>query len=202
MMDMTLMRERISYQGVLLAGFSLITTVALVIANYYTAPAIGIAEQHDLEQSLGQVLPAGFADNNLLKDVVVLKNAAGAPVEVHRARKGSAVQGAVFEASSPGYAGPVDVLVGINRDGVVQGVRVLRHAETPGLGDKIEEAKSNWIHSFEGKGLTTAKWLVKKDGGDFDQFAGATITPRGVVKAVKEALEFHQAQHAAIYDEK
>jgi len=171
------------------------------VANGYTAPAIHEAEEQDLEASLRQVLPQGFSDNNLLTDVVVVKDAAGRKVDVHKASKGGVQQGAVFKTSSAGYAGPIVILVGISRDGVVQGVRVLRHAETPGLGDKIEVAKGDWIHSFEGKALSTARWQVKKDGGDFDQFAGATITPRGVVKSVKEALEFHQANHAAIYAE-
>lgn len=194
------LREGISYQGVLLAGFSLLTAAALVVANGHTAPAIKAAEQNDLVASLSQVLPEGFSDNDLLKDVVTLKAPHGEPVEVHRARKGAALRGAVFKTTTNGYAGPIAILVGVSRDGAVQGVRVLRHAETPGLGDKIDEAKSPWIHSFEGKALGSARWLVKKDGGDFDQFAGATITPRGVVKAVKEALEFHQANLAAIYD--
>lgn len=201
-MEMSLLRERISYQGVLLAGFSLLTTAILVLANRYTAPAISAAEQHDLELSLGQVLPTGISDNNILKDVVTLKSAAGTPVAVHRARKGGEVRAAVFETASPGYAGPIVLLVGVSRDGVLHGVRVLRHTETPGLGDKIEEAKSNWIHAFDGKSLSNAKWGVKKDSGEFDQFAGATITPRAVVKAVKEALDFHKANHAAIYEEK
>jgi Na+-translocating ferredoxin:NAD+ oxidoreductase subunit G len=198
-MNVATLREGISYQGGLLAFFSTVTAAALVIAAVYTSPAIHVAEQHDLETSLAQVLPQGYNDNNLLQDVVHVKDADGVDVEVHRASKGGALNGAVFTTSSSGYAGPIVILVGISRDGVVQGVRVLRHNETPGLGDKIDEAKTNWVHAFEGKALATAKWLVKKDGGDFDQFAGATITPRAVVKAVKEALEFHQAHLDAIY---
>jgi electron transport complex protein RnfG len=199
MINMATLREGISYQGLLLAGFSMLTAASLVFANVHTAPAIHVAEQHDLEVSLGQVLPAGFSDNNLLKNVVVIKDDGGNDVEVHRASKAGIVQGAVFKTTGIGYAGPIIVLVGISKDGVIQGVRVLKLGETPGLGDKIEEAKTDWIHSFEGRSLSTARWLVKKDGGDFDQFAGATITPRGVVKAVKEALAFHQAHRDVIY---
>lgn len=193
------LREGISYQGVLLALCSALTAASLVVANSHTAPAIHLAEEHDLEMSLNQVLPAGFNDNNMLKDVISVKDAGGAVVEVHRASKNGVFKGAVFTHTGWGYAGAIVVLVGISRDGVVQGVRVLKHGETPGLGDKIDEAKTNWIHSFEGKALSTTKWLVKKDGGDFDQFAGATITPRAVVKAVKEALEFHQSNTSIIY---
>lgn len=198
-MELSLLRQRIGYQGALLAAASLITTGALVVANIATAPAIRQAAAHDLELSLAQVLPAGFADNDLLADVVRLHDARGTEIEVHRARKGSAFTGAVFQTEGSGYAGAISLLVGISRDGVVQGVRVLRHAETPGLGDKIEVAKSPWIRGFEGKSLANAKWGVKKDGGEFDQFAGATITPRGVVKAVKEAIEFHQSHLPEIY---
>lgn len=198
-MNMATLREGISYQGVLLAAFSMLTAASLVFGNAVTASASSAAEENDLKLSLTQVLPAGFSDNDLLKDVVVIKDDRLGDVEVHRAAKNGVVKGATFETSSSGYAGPIKILVGISSDGVVQGVRVLKHAETPGLGDKIEEAKTSWIHSFEGKALTNTRWLVKKDGGDFDQFAGATITPRAVVKAVKEALEFHQAHHDAIY---
>jgi electron transport complex protein RnfG len=103
-----------------------------------------------------------------------------------------------------GYAGNIVCVMGVSNEGKILGVRVIKHAETPGLGDKIEPAKSNWIHSFEGKWLgepPVEKWGVKKDGGVFDQFAGATITPRGVVKAVKQGLEFFEQNRAALLDE-
>lgn len=119
--------------------------------------------------------------SDLLKDSVVINNDKAVPVTVYRGRKAGAFSSAVFQCNGRGYAGEIVVLVGVNVEGVVQGVRVLKHSK-PGLGDKIEEAKSSWIHSFEGKALGTAKWGVKKDGGEFDQFAGATITPRGVVR--------------------
>ncbi len=99
----------------------------------------------------------------------------------------------VFKVQARGYAGPVVSMMGVDRDGTLLGVRVIKHTETPGLGDKIEPAKSNWIYEFEGKSLSdppAGKFAVKKDGGVFDQFAGATITPRAVVKSVKGGLEF------------
>ena len=94
--------------------------------------------------------------------------------------------------------GTIVLLVGVLADGRLAGVRVIGHKETPGLGDKIEVAKADWIHAFAGKALATARWAVKKDGGEFDQFAGATITPRAVVKAVKEGLAFYAAHRAEI----
>ncbi len=198
-MNMATLREGISYQGILLAVFSMLTAAALVFANLKTAPAIHLAEDQDLAISLKQVFPQGFSDNNLLKDMIVISDAKFGKIEVHKAYKNGIAQGAVFSTSSVGYSGIITVLVGISKDGIIQGVRVIKHTETPGLGDKVEETKTNWVHSFEGKALNTARWLVKKDGGDFDQFAGATITPRAVVKAVKEALEFHQTNRKAIY---
>lgn len=196
-MELAVIREKIGYHGLLLAVATVATGLALMSANQVTSKAIEAAAQEDLKSSLTQVLPAGLADNDMLKDTVVIQGGA-APITVYRGRKAGTFSAAVFQYSGRGYAGEIQLLVGVNADGVVQGVRVLKHAETPGLGDKIEEAKSPWIHSFEGKALGTAKWLVKKDGGEFDQFAGATITPRGVVKAVKEALEFYSAHRTEI----
>jgi electron transport complex protein RnfG len=92
-------------------------------------------------------------------------------------------------------------MMGVDRDGSVLGVRVIKHTETPGLGDKIDPAKSNWIYEFEGRSLgdpPPAKFAVKKDGGVFDQFAGATITPRAVVKSVKGGLEFFAREKARL----
>jgi electron transport complex protein RnfG len=105
--------------------------------------------------------------------------------------------------SGNGYAGAVECIMGVDRTGRITGVRVIKHRETPGLGDKIEAVKSRWIFAFEGKYLgdpPAEKWAVKKDGGVFDQFAGATITPRGVVKAVKGGLEFFEQNRAQLLD--
>jgi electron transport complex protein RnfG len=113
-------------------------------------------------------------------------------VTVYRARRAGRVEAVVFKTVGRGYAGPIVCIMGVARDGQLLGVRVLKHSETPGLGDKIEPAKDRWIYAFEGKSLDAPpadKWAVKKDGGVFDQFAGATITPRGVVRAVKGGLE-------------
>ena len=120
---------------------------------------------------------------------------------VYRSRQAGTVNGAVFQTSARGYAGDIVVLIGVDARGTLLGARVIRHQETPGLGDKIEIAKATWIEDFTGKSLTEPspdKWGVKKDGGVFDQFAGATITPRAVVKAVKQGLEFFSAHRDEI----
>jgi len=101
-----------------------------------------------------------------------------------------------------GYSGDIKLIVGINLDGTIAGVRALSHKETPGLGDKVDLRKSNWILNFNGRSLlqpSIEQWAVKKDGGTFDQFTGATITPRAVVKSVKKALLFFQQQRDVIF---
>jgi electron transport complex protein RnfG len=123
------------------------------------------------------------------------------PSAVWVARKGGQITGLVLEATAPdGYSGDIALLIGLSAAGDVLGVRVTAHRETPGLGDYIDIAKSNWIRLFDGHSLTRPElklWKVKKDGGAFDSVAGATITPRAVVKAVRSALEYvdkHRAE--------
>ena len=103
--------------------------------------------------------------------------------------------------TTQGYSGDIDLLVGINRDGSLAGVRIVAHRETPGLGDGIELSKSNWVLGFDGRtrqGADDPRWAVRKDGGDFDQFTGATITPRAVVAATGDALDFFEANRDAL----
>lgn len=196
-------RDRLAYQPLSLGIVALATSAALVVANQVTHPKIVEAEERDLQVSLSEVLPEGFADNNLLKDAITLPGDDGKPIIFYRARKAGAVTGAVFQSVGRGYGGELVVLIGVDTQGTLLGARVIRHKETPGLGDKIEAAKSKWIHDFEGKSLTSPppeQWGVKKDGGVFDQFAGATITPRAVVKAVKAGMTFYAAHRREILE--
>ena len=198
-------RDRLSYQPLSLGFIALATSAALVVANQVTHPKIVEAEERDLQASLAEVLPAGFADNELLKDTISLTGDDGKPVTIYRARKAGSITGAVFQTVGRGYGGEMIVLIGVDAKGTLLGARVIRHKETPGLGDKIELAKSKWIRDFEGKSLESPpaeKWAVKKDGGVFDQFAGATITPRAVVKAVKEGMKFYVAHRDEILEGK
>lgn len=203
------LREQISYQGISLGIVAMLCSAALFMGNDLTRDAIAKAEADDLAASLAQVLPAGN-DNDLLNDTVIIgaggtTPAVGAggtsPVTVYRARKGGVMTGVVFQMAQRGYAADIVVLMGVDMEGRLLGARVIKHAETPGLGDKIEIAKAKWILDFNGKSLSDPppeKWGVKKDGGVFDQFAGATITPRAVVKAVKSGLEFFAAHREEI----
>ena len=197
-------REKIGYQPVLLGVFALLASGALAWASGATSEAIAAAEAKDLRDSLSEVLPQGFADNDFLNDKVEIERN-GKPVTIYRARQGDVVKGAVFKVAERGYAADIQVLMAVDAEGKTLGVRVLKHAETPGLGDKVDIKKDPWIKSFDGKSLsdpTPEKWGVKKDSGVFDQFAGATITPRAVVKAVKGGLEFYAAHRKEIVGEK
>jgi electron transport complex protein RnfG len=195
------LRGKLGYQGILLGGVALLTSAALAYAAHITEADIKAAEAADLKQSLTQVLPGEY-ENDLLKDTVTLPGKDG-DVLVYRGRRAGKVEAIVYRVIGHGYAGNIVCVVGLSREGNILGVRVISHKETPGLGDKIEPAKGDWIHSFEGKWLgepPLEKWAVKKDGGVFDQFAGATITPRGVVNAVKGGLEFFEQNRAAMLE--
>lgn len=201
-MSLEQLRGKLFYQGLLLGGVALLTSAALAFASRATEADIKAAEAADLKQSLSQVLPGEY-DNDLLNDTVTLTSEQGEML-VYRARRAGKVEAVVYRVVGSGYAGAIVCVMGVSREGKILGVRVIKHAETPGLGDKIEPAKGDWIHSFEGKWLgepVAEKWAVKKDGGVFDQFAGATITPRGVVKAVKGGLVFFEKERARLLDE-
>lgn len=187
-------------------GLFAIATVGVVAAiQQGTAPRIAAAEREAQVQALAQILPAGSYDNHLLDNSrlvqdELLGNRNPAPAYLATlAGKPSAV---ILQVTAPdGYSGSIKLLVGILADGRLAGVRALHHRETPGLGDKIDLAKSRWILGFDDKSLSQpdeAGWAVKKDGGQFDQFAGATITPRAVVKAVHKALQYFDKHKAEL----
>ncbi|MBK1619770.1 electron transporter RnfG [Lamprobacter modestohalophilus] len=209
-------RDGIGYQALLLAGFALAASVLLVVGNLVTKGPIAERKAEDLLASLEQVIPAELHDNDLLANPMMiprssLNSGSGSsrspsrhgenPIIVYRALRGLDVTAVAFETLGQGYAGPIRVLLGIGVDGRILGARVLAHSETPGLGDKIEIARDAWITDFNGRDLTDPppeQWAVKKDGGVFDQFSGATITPRAVVAAIKGGLEIFAAQRDAL----
>jgi electron transport complex protein RnfG len=190
-------RKRLGYQAGLLGGFVLLSAAMLIIGNLSTHAVIEKRLSEDLQASLERVIPAPLYTNNLLDAPLLVTDAQGRQVQVYRGIKAHQVTAVAFRIIGNGYAGEIELILGLDSDGRILGVRVLSHAETPGLGDKIEERKSDWIFGFNGKSLentTSDQWRVKKDGGEFDQFTGATITPRGVVKAIHQGLDFYQ-QH-------
>lgn len=181
---------------------------ALLSGTYETTKApIAASEREARLHLFSQVLPANLHDNDLLQDGVELppNDALGqhGTSMAYRARLHGQPTGVILEAIAPdGYSGEIKLLVGINADGTLTGVRVLAHKETPGLGDYIDLAHGNWIKNFDSLSLAKRSddgWKVKKDGGQFDYMTGATITPRAVVKAVHKALIYFASQRDKIF---
>jgi electron transport complex protein RnfG len=190
------MSERPITHAVVLGAFCLGFGILLAATNEITKDQIEIRKVEDLQNSLVQVIPPSIHDNNPVKDAVVVKNDEGKDVTIYRATKDGKITGIAYAIEGSGYGGPISLILGLDADGKILGVRATAFKETPGLGDKIDPAKSDWITRFTGLSLGNPvpdKWKVKKDGGQFDQFAGATITPRGVVAAIKGGLDFFAA---------
>lgn len=200
------LRPQLHFQAGVLAGFALAAALLLGIADLATRGVIQTRLAEDLKARLEEVVPAELYDNNLLADVITVPSAdaniGSAETLVYLAKKHGEISAVSFKFVAPdGYAGPISLVMGIDRNGEILGVRVIAHVETPGLGDKIEVSKSKWVLSFNGKSLdnlTVEQWAVKKDGGVFDQFAGATITPRKVVQAIKRGLEFYRVHRGKL----
>ena len=175
----------------------------MTVTEYNTRQAIAENEYRVLLRNLTALLPADKLDNDIVNDILLIPAATllGTDNEspVYRARLHGNPVAAIFNTIAPnGYSGKIHLLVGVYVDGSIAGVRALKHAETPGLGDALEIRKSRWILDFNGKSLDNparTKWRVKRDGGVFDQFTGATISPRAVVQAVKNTLLYYE-QHA------
>ncbi|WP_279045699.1 electron transport complex subunit RsxG [Cedecea davisae] len=179
--------------GVALALFAALFTGLTALVNELTKPTI--AQQSALQQKMlfDQVIPDDVYDNNIQNSCLLVKDSPlgkGAR-HIYVARKGDTPVAVVMETTAPdGYSGAIQILVGADFKGTILGTRVTEHHETPGLGDKIELRLSDWITHFTNKriqGSDDASWAVQKDGGQFTQFTGATITPRAVVNAVKRA---------------
>lgn len=199
------MPRSVSKNALVLSLFAVLTVGLVALTEWGTRERIQRAEQQAQLRALSEILPATRYDNDLLSQHLQLNDALlgegpqAAWLAFH-AGKPSAV---ILQATAPdGYSGSIRLLVGIYADGELAGVRVLNHRETPGLGDRIELAKSPWILSFNGRSLTNpveSGWAVKKDQGVFDQFAGATITPRAVVAAVHRALRYFDAHQETLF---
>lgn len=193
--------------ALILAGFSVVGAGLVAVTYTSTKDIIAKAQQAALETSLNQLVPADRYDNRVVEDAieVVAPEWLGTnqPVTVYRARKnGQPVALFATPYAPDGYSGPIQLLIGVYADGTLAGVRVLAHKETPGLGDGIDEKRSPWILAFAGKSLENPPlehWKVKKDGGAFDQFTGATVTPRAVVKATRQFLEYVQTHQEALF---
>lgn len=202
-MDATLVRDT-TRTALALLVFSVIGATLLSGTFGLTAPSIERSERAAKLKLIAQALPAGAYDNNPVADARPLpvnpQLGLKRPGMAYVAYRGATPVAVALEVVAPdGYSGEIKLLVGIRADGLLTGVRVTGHRETPGLADYIEIGKSPWIRQFEGKSRsapTPEQWKVRKDGGVFDSMAGATITPRAIVKAVARALDYFAANKA------
>lgn len=196
------MLEMMRKNALTLAIFALACTAVVALTHRLTQSTIIEQEQAQLLKVLDELLPDSNHDEPLFDHCVMLTSpqflGSNNPLPVFTAVKNGEPQGYAIEAIAPdGYSGDIKLIVGVKIDGTLNGVRVLNHNETPGLGDKIELKRAPWILSFNGKSMTDEKdprWAVRNDGGQFDAFTGATITPRAVVKAVRKVLLLVQQQ--------
>ena len=203
----TIGRRQVLISGIFLWVFAIAGTTLVALTEYSTRESIIENERQVLLRNLHALLPGDRFDNDIATDTLNLPSSPLLGTDnvsiVYRARLGKEPVAAIFNSIAPnGYNGKIHLLVGVNRNGSLAGVRVIKHAETPGLGDAVEIRKSPWIKSFDGKSLTNpgpSGWQVKRDGGDFDQFTGATITPRAVVAAVRNTLLYYQQNADMIF---
>ncbi|MDT0582963.1 electron transport complex subunit RsxG [Brumicola blandensis] len=193
--------------GLILGAFALVTTGLIALTFNGTETRIKAAEEKQLLSVLNELVPESQHTNELHLDCIVIKDSLLGSSEskrIFRARNESNNVAAVLEATAPnGYSGEIKLVVAADINGDSLGARVIKHEETPGLGDKIDIRVSDWILSFNDvpfDGEADNRWQVKKDGGQFDQFTGATITPRAVVEAVKNALLYFNQNQALIFN--
>ena len=193
--------------GATLGLIAAVCTALVALTYQFTDARIAVNEQAWLEQSLQPALSGLFFDSGISESVITIPAPHELPgsedAVVYRVYSGESPVAALFVVSArDGYAGAIRVLVGVDMDGAVTGVHVLAHRETPGLGDLVETSKSDWIRQFDRRSLRSPVangWKIKRDGGEFDQLTGASVTTRAIVKAVKETLQYFGANAAAVF---
>ena len=193
--------------GVTLASIAAVCTALVATTWYMTRDQIAANEKAWLEQSLEPALSGIFFEGGVTESMLVIPAPHDLPgpddVVVYRVFAEDEPVAALFAVTArDGYAGPIRILLGITWDGVVTGVRILQHRETPGLGDRIVSTKSNWVFQFDGRSLgdpVLERWALKTDGGDFDQLSGASVTPRAIIKAMRETLIYFSEHREALF---
>jgi len=204
-----MLRESVSRNSALLAVFAVCTALLLTGTYLSTRDRIALEKRKAEEKALLQIVPRSRHDNSMLDETIpVGPEAAGLGLRegkrIYVARQAGDIVAVIIPVTAPdGYTGDIDLIVGVNSDGTVAGVRALAHKETPGLGDQVDIKKSDWVLGFNGRSLRNPSptgWRVKKDHGVFDQFTGATITPRAVVAATFRALKYAEANRETLFD--
>lgn len=193
--------------GVTLAAIAAVCTALVAFTYELTDEKIAENEQAWLEQSLEPALSGLYFDSGVSESKVTIPAPHELPgaedAMVYRVYADETPVAALFVVSArDGYAGAIRLLIGIDADGAITGIHVLAHRETPGLGDLVESSKSDWVRQFDGRSLGDPRvegWKIRRDGGEFDQLTGATVTPRAIVKAVRETLLYFDANSAAIF---
>jgi electron transport complex protein RnfG len=193
--------------ALLLGVVAVLGTALLASVDRLTRDRIVDQQRRAVLRQLNQIIPPALYDNALHDDSIELFEPEffhhKKPLTVYRARREGQPVAAIFRlVAADGYNGDIELLVGVDHDGVLLGVRITAHRETPGLGDAIELDKNDWVLGFDGRSLgnpPASAWKVRKDGGEFDQFTGATITPRAVVTAVRRSLEFHRLHRDSLF---
>ncbi len=193
--------------ALILGVLAAICTALVAYTHQQTAPRIEQNRKDFLEQSLAPALGGLYFDSDLSKSMLTIEPPhelpGNGPATVYRVFREAEPVAALFVVSArDGYSGPIRLLIGIEASGDISAVRILEHQETPGLGDKIEASKSDWVEQFPGKSLgnpTLEQWAIKRDGGSFDQLTGASITPRAVIKAIRETLLYFDANRDTVF---
>ena len=193
--------------GVTLAVVAAFCTSLVAFTWQQTEERIEANKKAWLERSLQPALAGLFFDSPVTESMIIIPAPHDLPGSedaiIYRVFAGETPVAALFVVSArDGYAGPIRFLVGISMDGTVTGVRVLEHRETPGMGDRIEMTKSDWVLQFDGRSLQDpelGQWAIKDDGGEFDQLTGASVTPRAIIKAIKQTLQYFDGNRDAIF---
>jgi electron transport complex protein RnfG len=193
--------------GLTLAVIAAICTALVALTFQATRERIAANEKALLEQSLQPALAGTFYDSGVSESRLVLPSPHGLPgnepAVVYRVfAEGEPVAALFAVTARDGFSGPIRILVGIDVDGTVTGVRILRHRETPGLGDKIESVRSDWVFQFDGRSMgdpVATGWAIEVDGGEFDQLTGASVTPRAIIKAIRDTLNYFETHQDAIF---
>jgi electron transport complex protein RnfG len=192
--------------ALLLGVFAAVGTAMVAFVQHSTKARIAANERAEMLRSLHEILPDSAYDNDIINTTIEITHEALGDDEINTAYlafKQQTPVGVVLTVTAPGgYNGPIKLLVGLYHDGSIAGVRVVAHRETPGLGDKIEIRRHPWISGFDGRSLQDPPgnlWKVKQDGGVFDQFTGATITPRAVVDAVRRSLLYFAENNEELF---
>ena len=199
--------KSIRFNSWVLGLFALVTAALLAFTHLSTKDRIAEAKREVAKRALLEIVPLERHNNDLLVDTLEIPPTYWPALgieggNINIARNGDELVAVIVPTVAPdGYNGDIQMIIGINIDGTIAGVRTISHRETPGLGDKVDIKKNDWILSFNGKSLTNPKpegWKVKKDDGTFDQFTGATITPRAVVQQVLKTLQYYKEDKARL----